>query len=310
MRVERSSLIINFTALLLCSDQGYERMDDLDEAKLSSEELDRELEVLQNLAARTPKFVEVDSLPLFPEALTSRGPASSSFPDRSFRLRDQNQYFTGPRAGPGEVLQPLFHRFSNESGPSLRAFNSPIQGETTTGGGDFSVRRASGVHNVTARETKRPKEREKDKEYRRRTLAGADIPLCAFPTNILTSREGLQPPPPAERRIAQQGGRAVYVDSRHLLSLSPLPTEIGTGGRLHSHLEDGSRQGLHRQGRALTRVALSIGGRLHFHLEDGARQGLHRPWRALTRVARSKLLWSMREGRSDMWFSQRWRLSN
>ena len=248
-------------------------MDNLNAVKLSSEELDRELEVLRNLAARTQKFVGVDSLPLFPEALTSRRPASSSFPDRSFRLRDQNQYFTDPRAGPGEVLQPLFHPLSHDPEPSLGGLHFPIQAETITGGGDFSVRRASAVHNVTTRETKRPKEREKDKEYRRRTLTGADTPLCTFHTHTVTGREGLQPPPLAERQIAQQGaGQLMLI---HPLSLSHLPTEIGTEGRLY------------------------------FHLEDGSRQELHRQWRALTRVACSKLPWSMREGRFDTRFTQR-----
>jgi hypothetical protein len=101
-------------------------MDDLDEIKLSSEELDRELEVLRSLAARTPKFVEVDNLPLFPEDLTRRGPASSSFPDRSRRPRDQNQYFMDPRAVSGGVLQPRFHRFPHDPVPALGGLHFPI----------------------------------------------------------------------------------------------------------------------------------------------------------------------------------------
>ncbi len=253
-------------------------MDDLNEIKFPSEELDRELEVLRGLTARTPRFVEVDSLPLFPEALTSRRPASSNFPDRSFRLRDQNQYFTDPRTGSGEVLQSPFRPLSNGLGPSLGGFHFPTQSEAITGGGDFSVRRASGVHNVTTRETKRPKEREKDEEYRRRTLTGADIPLCTFHTHTLTGREGLQLPPTAERQIAQQGGRATYVDS-------PAQSVPSPGG-------DRNR------------------GRLHPHLGNVSRQGLHRQWRVLARVVCSKLPWSTREGLSDTRFSQQWLLGN
>ncbi len=42
------------------------------------------------------------------------------------------------------------------------------------------MRRLSGIQNVTNRETKRPKERAKDQEYRRRTLTSTDLPLCQF----------------------------------------------------------------------------------------------------------------------------------
>jgi hypothetical protein len=116
-------------------------MGDLDEIKLSSEELDRKLEVLRSLAARTPKFVEVDSLPLFPEDPTGRRPASSGFPDRSCRPQDQNQYFTDPRVVSGGVLQPRFHHFSHDLVPALGGLHFSSQAEAITGGGDFSGER-------------------------------------------------------------------------------------------------------------------------------------------------------------------------
>jgi hypothetical protein len=56
----------------------------------------------------------------------------------------------------------------------------PIQTKVFTGGGELSVRRLSGVQNVMNRETKRPKERAKDQEYRRLTLTSTDLPLCQF----------------------------------------------------------------------------------------------------------------------------------
>ncbi len=57
----------------------------------------------------------------------------------------------------------------------------PIHHDAFTGGGDRSVRRLSGVENVTTRETKRPKERSKDKDYRRMTLTRSNFPHITFP---------------------------------------------------------------------------------------------------------------------------------
>jgi hypothetical protein len=52
----------------------------------------------------------------------------------------------------------------------------PVHLDTFTEGGDRSVRRMSGVENITTRENKRPKERNKDKEYRRLTLPSSNVP--------------------------------------------------------------------------------------------------------------------------------------
>jgi hypothetical protein len=62
----------------------------------------------------------------------------------------------------------------------LGGFRFPILSEGFGGRGETSERRTSGVHNVTIRETKRPKEREKDKEYRRLTLTSADVSFSQF----------------------------------------------------------------------------------------------------------------------------------
>jgi hypothetical protein len=59
-------------------------MDDFGEVRRPSEELDRELEVLRSLNARTPKFVPVDSLSSVSEDPMGKKPASS-FLDRSGR---------------------------------------------------------------------------------------------------------------------------------------------------------------------------------------------------------------------------------
>jgi hypothetical protein len=63
---------------------------------------------------------------------------------------------------------------------ALGGIHFPIHADTLVGGGDYSVRRISGVQNVTTRETKRPKEREKDKEYRRLTLTHTDFHSLQF----------------------------------------------------------------------------------------------------------------------------------
>ena len=125
--VNRSDLIFNFATLLLFFDQGQERMDDFGEVRRPSEELDRELEVLRSLNARTPKFVPVDSSPLVSEDPMGKKPASSSFLDRSGRPMDQNQYFADARVVSGEVLWSRSHRFSQDPVLSLGGLHFPVQ---------------------------------------------------------------------------------------------------------------------------------------------------------------------------------------
>ncbi len=66
--------------------------------------------------------------------------------------------------------------FSLGTSFALGSSHFPVQSE----GGAHSVRRESWIDNVKTRETKRPKEREKDKEYRRLTLTSANVPFCQF----------------------------------------------------------------------------------------------------------------------------------
>jgi hypothetical protein len=70
-------------------------------------------------------------------------------------------------------------QFTRDPAPVFGSFL--IHQDLFVGGGDRSVRRLSGVENVTTRETKRPKERNKDKEYRRLTLNGSDMPPVVPP---------------------------------------------------------------------------------------------------------------------------------
>ncbi len=165
--VDRSNLIVYFAALPLCPDKGLGSMDDLD----------AEMEWLRNLSSRTSRFTAVDDLPLDREDPVERRHASVEFLDKFGGLQGQNQYFQGGRASEtrsdtrgatNDFLASQFFRFSHVSEPSFGGFPFPLQPEAVPRGGDFSVRRASGVENVTTRETKRSKEREKDKEYRRR----------------------------------------------------------------------------------------------------------------------------------------------
>ncbi len=153
MCVNRSNLIAYFTALPLCPDKGFGRMD----------ELEAEMEVLHDLASRTPRFKAVDDLPLEQEDPAERRHASVEFLDRFDGPQAQNQYFrsggasdTRPdtRGAPNEFLQPQFPRFSYVPEPPLGGVSFPLQSEAVPRGGDFSVRRASGVENVTTRETK------------------------------------------------------------------------------------------------------------------------------------------------------------
>ncbi len=62
----------------------------------------------------------------------------------------------------------------------LGGFRFPTLSEGFDGGGEISEKRTSGIHNVTMGETKPPKEREKDKEYRRLTLTRADVSFYQF----------------------------------------------------------------------------------------------------------------------------------
>ncbi len=82
MCVDRSNLIVYFTALTLCPDKGFERMDDLN----------AEMEVLQNLASRTPRFTAVEYLPLERKDPVERRHASVEFLDRFGGPQAQNQY--------------------------------------------------------------------------------------------------------------------------------------------------------------------------------------------------------------------------
>jgi hypothetical protein len=153
------------------------------------------MEVLQSLTSRTPRFTAIDDLSLEREDPAERRHASVEFLDRFGGPQAQNQYFrsggasdTRPdtREVPNEFLPSQFSRFSHIAEPPLGGLFFP-RSEAVSRGGDFSVRRASGVENVTTRETKRPKEREKDREYRRRTLTRAD---SSFPIPI--DRAGVQ----------------------------------------------------------------------------------------------------------------------
>ncbi len=206
-------MFLYFTTLPLCPDQGFGRMDDQN----AIVDLDREMGVLQNLTSRAPRFTAVDDLLLEREDPAERRHASVEFLDRFGGPRDQNQYFRGgsdTRRGSDtnlSFLQPRFSRFSHISEPSLGGFHFPIQSKTVTGGGDFNLRRASGVQNVTTRETKRPKEREKHKEYRRRILTGVDLPFCTFHSHIPTDRAGA-PPSSAERQSRRHEVPAAYAN--------------------------------------------------------------------------------------------------
>jgi hypothetical protein len=166
------------------------------------EDLNAEMELLQNLtASRTPRFTAIDDLPL-------ERHGSVEFLERFGGLQPQNQYFRGGRASDtrsdtrgasDEFLQDKLSRPAPLEKSQLEGFSFPIQPEAVYKGGDLSVRRASGVENVTARETKRPKERQKDKEYRRRTLTHAD---SSFP--ILVDRTGAQTWPVGESRASYE----------------------------------------------------------------------------------------------------------
>ena len=107
-------------------------------------------------------FVPVDELPLNPDF---------GAPGRTY-LEERQILSVGMS---GSRLSQLPH----DPAPVFGDF--PILHDAFGGGGDRSVRRLSGIENVTTRETKRPKERNKDKEYRRLTLTRSDMPSIAPP---------------------------------------------------------------------------------------------------------------------------------
>jgi hypothetical protein len=102
------------------------------------------------------KFVSVGKLPLEQENPVGR---RSESPDR---CDGGNQYST---AGSGNLVAGIeFETLVGLQQRQLEGFAPWARQEPVQGAGDVSVRRQSGIHNVTTRETKRPKEREKDKE--------------------------------------------------------------------------------------------------------------------------------------------------
>ena len=94
------------------------------------------------------------------------------------RCDNQNQYFSS-RADRDFDFDGV-QTGSVDPDVVLGGFRFPTLSEGFGGGGEISERRTSGIQNVTMRETKRPKEREKDKEYRRLTLTRADVSFSQF----------------------------------------------------------------------------------------------------------------------------------
>ncbi len=88
-------------------------------------------------------------------------------------------------AGASGRTNPMETRFQSSSVPphfqlaleqGLAEGVFPVHRDALVGGGDRSIRRLSGIENITTRDNKRPKERSKDKEYRRLTLTGFNQP--------------------------------------------------------------------------------------------------------------------------------------
>ncbi len=143
MCLDRSNLIVYFTALPLCPNEGFGRMDDLN----------AEMELLRSLSSRIPRLTAVDDLPLDQEDPAERRHASVEFLERFGGPQAQNQYFRGGRACDtrgrhSESPRPQFPRFSHASEPPLGGVSLPLQPEVVFRGGDFSVRRACGVCHV------------------------------------------------------------------------------------------------------------------------------------------------------------------
>ena len=208
MCVDRSNWVIYFTTLPPCPDKGF-----------IMEDLNTELEVLRGLtASRTPRFTAIDELPL-------ERHGSVELLGRFVEAQAQNQYFRGgggsdtrsdTRGTSDDFPRAPFSALAQPSGTELGGFSVPLQPEPFSRGGDFSVRRASGVENVTTRETKRPKEREKDKEYRRRTLTNAD---SSFPIRV--DRAGVQAWPIGDPRASYESVVHGGVHSPHQSVPSP-----------------------------------------------------------------------------------------
>ncbi len=58
---------------------------------------------------------------------------------------------------------PMEMRFQSSLEQGLVEGDFPVHRDALMGGGDRSVRRMSGIENITTRDNKRPKERSKDK---------------------------------------------------------------------------------------------------------------------------------------------------
>jgi hypothetical protein len=161
--------------------------------------------------------------------------ASTEFPDRCGGERSQNQYFSSTGNFSSAENWPRISQlvqapgFSLGSGFALGSSHFPIQSE----GGNHSVRRESGIHNVTIRETKRPKEREKDKEYRRLTLTSANPPFCQFHDRTVSG----QPPTERSQGLVKDGSRTSPAQSvpspagqQGATSVSTPPGDRNAGG--------------------------------------------------------------------------------
>ncbi len=153
-------------------------------------------------------FVPVDDLPLH---FRSSGSGRTNPMDR--RPMDRQPFTVG--------VPPHLFQFSQDHETSREEF--PIYQDAFTGGGDRSVRRMSGVTNVTTRETKRPKERSKDKEYRRMTLTHAILPHIA-PSDLASAGIG-------QASVGRQHGPNRQIDASPDSSVpSPSSTTLPTGG--------------------------------------------------------------------------------
>ena len=122
----------------------------------------------------TAKFMSVGKLPLEGENPIERRYAPE-FEESHGRYDGRNQYFPMEErnaVAPGTGVMSS-HRFPQSVSPGA---NWAGPGSILRGG-EVSVRRKSGIQDVTTRESRRPKEREKDREYRRLTLTTTDFPL-------------------------------------------------------------------------------------------------------------------------------------
>ncbi len=111
------------------------------------DDLNAEMEVLQNLAARTPKLTAIDDLPLEREEPVERRHASEEFSDRFDGLHTKNQYFQGEGASDTRSdtreLSNEFHasqypRFSRVSESHVGVPPFSLQSDAVFRGRDFS----------------------------------------------------------------------------------------------------------------------------------------------------------------------------